>query len=500
MTTSLRYVSLDRLSRILWAATLLALPVTSFRYFPASDATYVRPLSFYPLALLLLVLLIQLVRRETAFPWAGTWTPFVGFALATLAASMVGVLIAPVPLRGQTLIGRELRAWVTLLMGTGFFLAAAWMNRSLDDLRFSLKWLFAGLVIDILWSGVQGATFYLHILPKPLVTHWQRAFSMRELIRTNRISGMAYEPSWLAGEIATIYLPWLFAWLLTGQRVTRFKWLEPVLIVCAGLLLLATFSRGGLLTVAATSVLTLLLMGRKQLGDAWRWFTSGFRRGRELVWRLGIVAAVVIAVAGAGLFLAQKGYIARLWSSRAETFTDFLIANSAGSRAAYMVGAFGAYQEHPWTGVGLGASGFYIYSHLPDWALTTVPDIARQLSPDNNLYPNPKNLYVRLLAETGLIGFVLFLALQFSLLGDALLMFRRGGAMMRYLGIAAVFTWIALVFYNMTQDSLAIPNLWINMGMLVGLSGLAVRGNEASQSRTGGEVGPRGRAEAGEAA
>ena len=24
---------------------------------------------------------------------------------------------------------------------------------------------------------------------------------MRELIRTNRISGMAYEPAWLAGEI-----------------------------------------------------------------------------------------------------------------------------------------------------------------------------------------------------------------------------------------------------------------------------------------------------------
>src|SRR5512142_2546272 len=144
MRASLQPISLDRLSRILWAATLLALPVTSFRYFPAGDATYVRPLSFYPLALLLLVLLIQLIRHETVFPWAGTWTPFAALVMATLAASMVGVLIAPVPLRGQAVIGRELRAWVTLLMGAGFFLGAAWMNRTLDDLRFSLKWLFTG--------------------------------------------------------------------------------------------------------------------------------------------------------------------------------------------------------------------------------------------------------------------------------------------------------------------------------------------------------------------
>ena len=62
MRASLEPISLDRLSRILWAATLLALPVTSFRYFPAGDATYVRPLSFYPLVFLLLILAIQLMR------------------------------------------------------------------------------------------------------------------------------------------------------------------------------------------------------------------------------------------------------------------------------------------------------------------------------------------------------------------------------------------------------------------------------------------------------
>jgi O-antigen ligase len=482
MSASLRPWGLDRLAQLLWAAVLITLPVTSFRYFPSGEGTYVRPLSFYPLALLMLVLLIQWVRRKTAFPWAGAWTPFAAMLLATLVATMLGALIAPPPLRGQDVIGRELRAWVTLIMGVAFFAAAAWMNRNSDDLRFSVKWLFAGFILDILWSGLQGATFYLHVLPKPLVTQWQRAFSLRELIRTNRISGLAYEPSWLAGQISTLYLPWLFAWLLTSARVTRFKWLEPLLLFCAALLLLATFSRGGLLTVGVTTLLTLLLVGRRQVRAAGSWFISGFHRSAGLALRLGLVAVVVLAVAGAGLFLAQKGYIARLWSTRAETVTDFLIQNSAGSRAAFISGALSAYEAYPWTGVGLGASGFYIYSHLPDWALTTVPDIARQLSPQNNLYPNPKSLYVRLLAETGLIGFFLYLAFQFSLLGDALLVFRQKASLAQYLGIAAVFTWLALVFYNLTQDSFATPNLWINLGMLVGLAGFNFDAHESVTS------------------
>ena len=220
MRASVRSISLERLARILWAAVLLTLPVTSFRYFPSGEGTYVRPLAFYPLALLLVVLAAQLLRGRMTFPLAGTWTPLAAMVLATLGATLAGALIAPPAMRGQDVIGRELRAWATLLMGVAFFGAAAWMNRDLDDLRFSLRWLFAGFVLDILWSGLQGATFYLHVLPKPLVTNWQRVFSMRELIKTNRISGLAYEPSWLAGQIATLYLPWLFAWLLTRQRVT----------------------------------------------------------------------------------------------------------------------------------------------------------------------------------------------------------------------------------------------------------------------------------------
>jgi hypothetical protein len=468
-------VSIDKVCRFLWGAALFTLPVTSFRFFPLlGDATYVRPLSLYPIAFLLPLLVVQLLRGKISMPRAGALTPLTAFALFVLAASSLGALFAPLPLRGQEYFGRVIRAWATLFIGLAFFVTAVWMNRNEEDLRFSVKWLLFGFVVDILWSGVQGLAFYTPLLKKVTVTHWQRLFSMRELVKTNRVSGMAYEPAWLAGQVATVYLPWLFASLLTGFRVTRFKWFEIVLLLFAALLLLATYSRGGLLTAAFALVLTFLIAGRRELAAAWRWFIAGFHHAGGLLLRVGVLVIALGVLAGAILFLGQKGYISRLFDTNAESIQEFVIANSAGARAAYMAGALGGYEEHPIIGVGLGASGFYIYKHLPDWAMTTVPDIARQLSPDNGLYPNPKSMYIRLLAETGLVGFFIFIAFLFSVLADALLALGSNQIHLRYLGIAGLFSWLAILMYNATQDSFATPNIWINLGILAGMTAYAL--------------------------
>jgi O-antigen ligase len=475
--------SVENVSRFLWGAALFTLPITSFRYFPfLGDSTYVRPLSLYPITLLLPLLFIQFTRGRTFIPRAGTLTPLLAFVLLALTATSFGVLLDPLPLRGQEYFGRVIRAWATLVIGLSFFIAAVWMNRNEEDLRFSIKWLLAGFVVDILWSGVQALAFYTPLLEKVTVTHWQLVFSMRELVRTNRVSGMAYEPAWLAGQIATVYLPWLFASLLTRLRVTRFKWFEIILLGFATLLLLATFSRGGLLTAVGASALTFVFVGRAELRSAWTWFVAGFQRGSNWLLRLGVIVLLVGALAGAGLFLSQKGYITRLFSTRADSVEDFIIENSAGARAAYTFGSLGAYAESPVTGVGLGASGFYIYDHLPDWALTTVPEIARQLNPENRLYPNPKNMYIRLLAETGLIGLFVFIAFLFSVLGDALRSLQSKTMIARYLGIAGIFSWFATALYNMTQDSFATPNIWINFGILVGMTAFAMESENTSNS------------------
>jgi O-antigen ligase len=197
-----------------------------------------------------------------------------------------------------------------------------------------------------------------------------------------------------------------------------------------------------------------------------------------------MIVAVLGVLAGAFLFLGQKNFFRRLWETNAQTLSAYIVDINAGARGAYSAGALAAFEKYPLTGVGLGASGFYIYSNLPDWVMTTVPEIAKQLSPDSRLYPNPKNLYARLLAETGLIGFFLFIAFQFHILGDMLNLLRRNETWARFAAVAGVFAWLAIIFYNFTQDSLTTPNIWIVPGILVGLAvkSSAISGDIAVQN------------------
>jgi hypothetical protein len=47
-------------------------------------------------------------------------------------------------------------------------------------------------------------------------------------------------------------------------------------------------------------------------------------------------------------------------------------------------------------------------------------------------------------------------------------------SMYRFLGIAGLFSWIAIAIYNVTQDSFATPNVWINLGILAGVTAYAM--------------------------
>jgi hypothetical protein len=288
---------------------------------------------------------------------------------------------------------------------------------------------------------------------------------------------MAFEASWLAGQITTLYMPWLVAALLTRYRVFKMKWVEPVLFVSALFLLFFSFSRGGVLYFLIAAVATAWIGRGDMFTRIRKWFASPFRpdlvtpsRTRDIAIRVTLLTVLVAVLAGTGVFMYNKRYFNKLISGiqKADSLEEYIIYNYAGGRAAYGWSAMGVYSLEPWTGVGLGASGLYMYDYLPDFSKTSLFEIARQLDPSSHAIPNPKSMYIRVLAETGLLGVVFFLAFLFSMLGDMRALFRSGAK--RFFGLAGLFTWIAIFLYNLTQDSFATPNLWINLGILIGLA------------------------------
>ena len=479
MTTTFSSLNLEKASRILWAAVLFTLPVTSFRFFPfLGDSTQVRPLALYPLALLMPILLVRLWRGEIKNPIPGSLVLWGAFLVAALLASALGALNAPLELRGSGYSDRVIRAWMTVVIGLMFFVAAIWMNRDESDARFSAKWILLGLCLHIVWSLVQAVSFYTDFLPRQTLKEWQTSFSMRVPTKNRRFSGLAFEPGWLAGQIATLYMPWLVAALLTRTRLFRAKWMEPALFLAALLLLFFPSSRGVILYFGVAALVTAWVGRGDFLHRIREWFASAFHksdrpaseRRRDIAIRVTMLVLLVAVLAGSGVLLVRKRYFNKLFSTieKADSLEEYIVFNYAGGRAAYAWSALGVYANDPWTGAGLGASGLTMYDNLPDFSKTTLFEIARQLAPNSRSIPNPKSMPIRILAETGLLGLALFLAFQLSMLADMRALFRSQAA--RFCGLAGLFTWIAVFLYNMTQDSLATPNLWINLGILIGLA------------------------------
>jgi O-antigen ligase len=467
---------LHRIERILWAAVLVALPVTSFRFLPfMGTGTQVRPLSLIPAVPLLFVLVFRCIRERRLIFWSSNFQPLLIFILVAVATSAVGFYLAPVNLYTYTYSSRILRAWLSFGVGLVFLITSMCMNRDERDLRFTIKWVYIGLIAEGVWSLAQFLKIYvIHI---GLLDVIQKTVMMAGLPPNGRISGLALEPSWLAAQVMTIYLPWAFASILKNYNWGSRRWLVVLILVTCAFLLTFTFSRSGILTAVGAVILTFVVAGREWIWQAWRWFITPLQWKRLIPSKLLAVGLRIMAIvvllaglAGGTFILSRNRYFAQLWQSRKTTLPNYFVDIYAGPRLAYSLAGWSVFEQHPWSGVGLGAVGLYLTKALPDWSHTNNPDISQLLSPDNQVYPNTKNLYIRLLSETGILGFWSFISLYLLTLGKILKLLRSNRKELAFLGTASLLAWLSIVILGFTQDSLAMPIIWIPLGILIGIA------------------------------
>jgi O-antigen ligase len=117
--------------------------------------------------------------------------------------------------------------------------------------------------------------------------------------------------------------------------------------------------------------------------------------------------------------------------------------------------------------VGLGNYAFYFPQMMPDTPLATSPELLRLLLPTGNRERliTPKNFYLRLLAETGLVGLGVFIAFLVALLGCALFLWFSSDREQKFWGRAGLLALVAFVVSAVSFDSFAIPNMWVVFGL-----------------------------------
>jgi len=78
----------------------------------------------------------------------------------------------------------------------------------------------------------------------------------------------------------------------------------------------------------------------------------------------------------------------------------------------------------------------------------------------------PKNMFARILAETGLMGSAAFVAFVVAVLGAALYLFLAPERDPRYWGLAGLLSLVVFLGVGFSVDSFAIPNMWIVFGLI----------------------------------
>ena len=462
--------------KILWAFFLISLPVTSFPFLPAElgGKTQVRPLAMYPLLILLILITIPRFFKK---PLPLTFLPLFAFIAAVFISSTLSFSMEIGALKGVSVLARIVRSVITLGIGVSFYLTVVLYQRSEKDLNFSLRWLYIGFIALLLWGSVQ-AIYIIHFNQAffNLLNKIQSLISTQNLY-TTRISGFTYEPKWFAEQITFLLMPWLAASVIAGRSV--FKWhyrwitIEWVLLVWSAIILVFTFSRTGLVVLVLLTFVGVLF-SRSFHTDKPHHSTKSTPAGRPPLRWLRWLEAGLAALALTGILIfagSRNPYFSRLWrywSDEKASGKSYLQYIAFGQRFAYAETAFYIFEDHPIFGVGLGNYAFFFNQALPNQPWQNSPEIIRQITPTERgtQLITPKNLYARLLAETGLVGTLIFTTFVLAILGCSLYLFfipLRAGRFWGLAGLLGLFVFATVVF---STDSFAVPNMWVVFGFI----------------------------------
>ncbi len=468
------------LQRWLWGLVILLLPITSMPLVARlTGSDVVAAPAGLVLAVFLLIWLVPYLLKRGRLP--RQVIPLLAFVLAGVLATAAGDFL-PIPLyKNADPLRQAVSAFVTLAVGVGFYLAAAAWPADEDRLSFTLRLInWSGLVI-LLWALTQAVAWYsLHRYPQ-----WMRTihefYSVGTLFR-QRFVAFALEPSWLAHQLNMLYLPFWLASAWKRSTVHRFKLgpfhFEDLLLAGGVLVLVLTLSRVGLLAFLTTlGYLAVRMMwrftGRLRARSVQRW--QGGNSARKVKSVLITAGMALILIAAAGLVLLGVGLLLSRLDHRMANLFRLDLQNQAdpilylaerlslSARMVYWKAGWNVFNQYPLLGVGLGHAGFFLPGQLDGFAL-------RQVEVLNLLYRwdvvlNIKSIWVRILAETGLVGFSIFAGWLLVLWKTFRLGERFSSRQTQMFAWAGQFVLIAFLLEGFSVDTFALPYIWLAVGL-----------------------------------
>ncbi len=467
---------ISTISKISWYLLILCLPFTSFSLISQIfGGTSVAPLSMIFLIILLVIAFVPNLLRTRSLP--PQVILLLLFVVSALISSALGNFIYIPSYRSAPVLKNAIRGFITLATGVSFFIITILLNKDEKSIITSIKLINLSGILIIIYALIQAGSWRL-TNEYPVVLHkFQEIISSNGRLYPGRVNAMALEPSWLAHQLTLLYIPlWLsFAsqhFSIYKRKIfNRFNY-EFVFLILGFLVIVLTLSRIGWLTTLAL-VVVILVQKINQVYENYN-----LKRNRTVSWFersifwFGVFLSLLILLGVIGyIFTRMDPRMAKLFNlyqyigMGLQGFIGWASLLGIGERIAYWYIGYRVFLLHPFMGVGLGSTGNFFGSLIPEFAFR-LPEVVEffitGLPP-----PNPKSLWFRLLAETGIIGFTFFSAWVYQHFVHAKSLIRaKDNMLIKVMGTFGILAIIAMLFEGFSLDTFGLPYYWITLGFI----------------------------------
>jgi O-antigen ligase len=462
-----------------WYLIFLFLPFTGLSLLASIAGSMVAPPSSIFVFLLAAIWLIPYILKKGQIP--RQTLPLIAFGLVALISTTLALFGNSPEFNSISANRQIIKGVITLIIGLGTYIVIASFPRRASQIELALKIInWVGFAI-LGWTAIRAGFWYLTGSYPHLVEKLQQFFSTG-FLETGRALGFTMEPSWLAHQLNMLFLPlWLAATLqrstVHSRKVLGFSF-ENALLIGGIITLLLTLSRAGIAAFLLVLGFVFLVLNQRLVkwmeqrvstrGDADRRHSKFRRKFPKAIIYISLILVYLILIFGVAFLLTRL-------DARMATLFNFDISDpnailkyandlKFGERVAYWSAGWNIFNDHPVMGVGLGLAGFSIPSHLPpySWMMVEVRNIAYR----SDMLFNIKSIWVRILAETGLVGFSAFLGWLFTIFNSTRFLQKQKNPLLNTMGWAGLFMLIGFILDGFNVDSFTLPYIWVLTGLV----------------------------------
>ncbi len=264
-----------------------------------------------------------------------------------------------------------------------------------------------------------------------------------------RISSICLEPPFLAIYLITLS-GWMFSYIITHKNSARFI---PGLLVL--ILTILSGSRTALLVVFFQILVFVFVAYR-------------FKRKTKIVFQN--IAFILLFISIISVAFNYKSVTNTINNKLNSVSFIKNIENNVSNKSRFGIqyASLLVFKENPVFGVGFGQQAYHAKDKYPKWATQKNYEFKEYYLNENEpSFPPGFNMYIRLLAEVGIIGFLFFILFLGTILYQSYVLTKHVNKEKKVIAIILLISFVGYTINWLQFDSFRLFGFWICLAVLV---------------------------------